>query len=147
MNHTQLDILRSSFASIEPCGAAFVSHAMQRVCQARPNIAPHWPEHIIPRASQRLFDTLRALVQHADRFHTLEEPLRVLGARSEAMGLTTADLLGAKDETLRCLRDANMHTWTWQHHHTWALLLDACVAAVVAGAAAARERTQHATAA
>lgn len=120
---------------------------MQRVCVARPNIAPHWPDHAVPRLSQRLFDTLRALVQHAERFHALEQPLAQLGARTEAMGLTTADLLSAKDELLRCLRDASASDWTWQHQHAWSLLLDACVAAVVSGAASARDRSQHAAAA
>lgn len=140
VNQHQLNSVRASFACVEPCGAAFLSHALQRICVARPNIAAYVREDQLARTSQKLFDTLRAFVQHGDRFHTLEQPLAILGAKSEAMGLTTADLLGAKDELLRCLRDACGNDWTWQTQNAWTMLLDAVVAALAAGAHAARER-------
>lgn len=135
----QLNTVRDSFLCVEPCGAAFISHALQRVCVVRPNISAVMHEGKMAVMSQRLFDTLRAVVQNADRFHTLEQALGQLGARAERMGLTTADLLAAKDELMRCLRDACAERWTRQCQNAWTLLLDAVVGALAAGAIAYRE--------
>ncbi len=111
-----------------------MSHALQRISAVRPNVAAALEGRDIARTNQKLFETLRALVQHGDRFHTLEQPLGQLGAKAQALGLTTADLLASKDELLRCLRDASGNHWTWQCQNAWQMLLDAVAAALAAGA-------------
>lgn len=137
MDRIRAHMLRQSLAYFRPCGPALVARAVRTIGDANADLAALMPEGT-SRLNARWFGTLEQVVESCERFHRLERPLALLGAKAAAAGIVPSHYALIRDHLLAAMADLAGEDWTDELARSWRLLLEAASGAMLAGASSDR---------
>lgn len=133
MDARQILMVRTSYAFFKPCGTAIVAEVVRNLTDHHPAVRAILPDDTAP-LHRKWFDTLGQVVEHADRFSRLHAPLAEIGRRAAAAGAQSGHYRIIRNELLSSMEELAADDWTPALRRAWALLLDAAVGAMLAGA-------------
>ncbi len=139
MNHHEAEHLRASFRWFAPCGPAMIAKVTRNLSDSHPGVRALFPEET-DSLNVKAFRTLGQIVENAEKFHRLEEPLGALGRRCAQEGANPAHYAIVRDELITVMAELAGDDWSESLEHCWRMLLDAATGAMLAGAAEERMR-------
>ncbi len=133
MNRRDDKRIRESFEWFAPCGPAMIAMMMRKLSDGHSHVRSLFPLEA-EAVNRRMFETLRQVVTHVDRFEKLEQPLADLGVRCAKAGATAADYAVVRDQLLSVMEEISGDDWDFRLSQEWREVLDAVAGAMMAGA-------------
>jgi hemoglobin-like flavoprotein len=137
MDPGRLQRIRTTFASLEPCGPALVAQVLSATSARHPAldsvIRPH-DQGDAAAFNTRMWNGLGRIVEHVGRFRTLEAPLMALGVQAGRQGLRPDHFRTLRAELLGAMGEVLGQDWTPPVRRDWALVLAAVSGAMLRGA-------------
>jgi hemoglobin-like flavoprotein len=110
-----------------------IARVFRSLSDHHPGIRALFPDDTA-RLNKRLFETLAQVVCALPRFHSLQEPLMVLGVKAAAAGANPRHYPVVRDELLATMADLAGPDWTDDLANDWLFVLDAVSGAMLHGA-------------
>lgn len=132
MHRSQIRNVQNSLALFEPCGAAIMARALQRLTFADPEARAFFGDDTAHR-NAKLFATIKQIVDHLDVFSELERPLLKLGGQCLAQGVRPPHLAAIRRELLAALREIAGHDWTPELERDWIAAMNATIGVMLRG--------------
>ena len=133
MNRRDDKRIRESFEWFAPCGPAMIAMVMRKLSDRNTHVRSLFPADA-EAVNRKIFETLRQVVAHVDRFERLERPLAELGVQCAKAGATAPDYAVVRDELLAVMEEIGGEDWDFRLSQEWREVLDAVAGAMMAGA-------------
>lgn len=133
MDRARFERIRSTYAHLEPCGAALVARVFAGAAARDPRLAA-LADRTDPGAfNARVWNSFSRLVAKVGEFRTLEAPLMALGVHAARNGVGPIQLRILREELLGAMGELLDADWTPRVRRDWAFVLAAVTGAMLRG--------------
>ncbi|MEZ6234104.1 MAG: globin domain-containing protein [Phycisphaerales bacterium] len=130
---TPAEMIKSSFAALEPRAPEVVDRFYDRLFTAAPGVRPLFPEDMSGQ-KKHLLGAIGLVVKNADRLETLREPLEQMGERHVGYGAKAEHYPVVRDTLLATLAEFAGPLWTSAMAGAWAGAINGVTGYMLEGA-------------
>ena len=138
---TMLDLIRNSFAALEPQAEELTSTFYERLFNKFPQVIPLFENTDIKQQSKKLLAALTLVVNNIDKPEVLERALTSMGEKHQAYGALPEHYPAVAETLLEVMAEYAGNLWTAEVAQAWAEALDLVAEKMIA----AYKDTPHST--
>lgn len=142
MDAAQVARIRLSFEAIAPRAHELVELFYDKLFANYPQVRMMFPADMSGQ-QKHLLSAIKLVVQNADRFETLREPLLAMGERHVGYGAKPEHYPIVRDTLLGALAEVAGNVWNEQLRRDWADALNAVAGVMLEGAQRAAPTAVH----